>query len=327
MAWGLLFWRCGYRVWRSRNRRRPTRVREAVQLLEQAKQLEAAGAAAEACRKYGESYSLDAQLDALLPWASCLEQSGKLASAYAAFHDAVAVAERAGDQRSLVANERANQLRPRLSYLTIEVAEARRLPAISVERDGFRVGSSGWGVPFAVDPGSHVIVVKAYGYRDWQTTVDVEGDAVAPYVEVPPLEKAEESPAPIAPEPAPAPSLVAPPPVVQPAPARAALTPVKRHLCGVAADPRRRVGCRRCGGRQCRPRRVFFEQDARHARRTRRHLPDQQKLRTGHQRASGRFDQPRDQQPTRRDRFVRSNGRGRRARRYAVGRRGPPTHG
>ena len=62
-----------------------------VAALTEAKRLAAAGNAAEACAKYGESYSLDAQLDALLPLADCFEQSGKLASAYNAFRDAVEV--------------------------------------------------------------------------------------------------------------------------------------------------------------------------------------------------------------------------------------------
>jgi len=160
-----------------------------IALLVEAKRLAAAGSAAEACEKYAESYSLDAQLDALLPLADCLEQSGKLARAYAAYQDAVELAKRAGDQRGVAAEARANQLRPRLSYLTVDVPAAYRLPALSVERDGFRLGSSAWGVPIPIDAGTHVILVKAYGYRDWQTTIDVQSEGSAPYVEVPLLEK------------------------------------------------------------------------------------------------------------------------------------------
>jgi hypothetical protein len=199
---------------------------QSVALLREADQLAAAGSAAEACQKYGESYSLDAQLDALLPWADCLEKSGKWASAYAAFLDAAEVARRAGDQRSAAADERAQKLRPRLSYLTIDVPQARRLPALSIERDGFRLGSSSWGVPMPVDPGSHTIVVRAYGYRDWQTTLDIQGDAAAPYVEIPLLEKlpaAAVAPAPpvapaaqVAPASAPAPAAVPPPAPARP---------------------------------------------------------------------------------------------------------------
>ena len=185
-----------------------------VAALTEAKRLAAAGNAAEACAKYGESYSLDAQLDALLPLADCFEQGGKLASAYNAFRDAVEVAQRSGDARAGTADARAQQLRPRLSYLTVEVQQERRLPALAVERDGFRLGSSAWGVPMPVDAGQHVVSVSAYGYKPWQTTVDVQGEGAAPYVDVPMLERLPEAPA-IAPV---APAVAAPALQVVPAP-------------------------------------------------------------------------------------------------------------
>ncbi len=203
---------------------RPTDARSAsVALLDEAKRLAAAGKTADACAKYAASYSLDAQLDALLPLADCLEQGGKLASAYAAFHDAVEVAQSVGDQRWAVADERSRRLQPRLSYMTIDVPHERRLPALSIDCDGFRVGSSGWGVPIPVDPGSHVIVVNAYGYRAWQASVDVHAEGDALYVEVPLLEKTPDGAAATAPATsAPAPSVAAaPPPVATPAPAPA----------------------------------------------------------------------------------------------------------
>lgn len=190
-----------------------------VAALTEAKRLAAAGDTAAACAKYGESYSLDAQLDALLPLSDCFEQSGKLASAYNAFRDAVEVAQRAGDPRASVAEARAQKLRPRLSYLTVEVLQDRRLPALAVERDGFRLGSSAWGVPMPVDAGQHVVSVSAYGYKPWQTTVDVQGEGAAPYVEVPLLEKLPEAPAVVAVAPPVAPPSSQPAsPALQPAP-------------------------------------------------------------------------------------------------------------
>src|SRR4051812_44193344 len=120
--------------------------------LDDAKRLSRAGDAARACNEYAESYSLDPQLDALLPLADCFEKAGKLASAFGALRDAVDVAQRAADPRWQGADEHAKRLRPRLSYLTIDVPPERRLPALSVEYDGYRLGSSGWGVPVPVDP-------------------------------------------------------------------------------------------------------------------------------------------------------------------------------
>lgn len=208
-------------------------------LLSEAKQLTAASKTADACAKYAESYSLDAQLDALLPLAECFEQTGKLASAYGAYRDAVELGQRNNDARAVAAEARASRLRPRLSYLTIDVTQPRRLPALSVERDGFRLGSSAWGVPTPVDPGAHVISARAYGYRDWQVTIVVQGEGAAPYVEVPPLERLPDfelaAPAASAPsaEPAPLPPVVAlaPRPVAAAKPVRVA-----------AASPRPRSG-------------------------------------------------------------------------------------
>ncbi len=217
----------------------PTDARSAsVAALSEAAQLAAAGNMAAACAKYAQSYSLDAQLDALLPLAGCFEQSGKLASAYLAFRDAAEVAQRSGDNRAATAEERAKRLRPRLSYLTIEVLQDRRLPALSVERDGFRLGSSAWGVPVPVDPGQHVISVSAYGYKPWQTTIDVQGEGAAPYVEVPLLEQSSDAPAPVSA--VPVPPVAAPPAprsLTPPPPSRAAagrgLTPTR--IAGIAA--------------------------------------------------------------------------------------------
>jgi hypothetical protein len=191
-------------------------------LFQEAEKLAASGDTAGACRRYGDSYSLDPQLEALLRWADCLEKEGKLASAHAAFQDAVALAQRASDPRWSSAEARAKQLRPRLSFITIEVAPERQLSTLSVERDGFRLGSSAWGVPIPIDPGRHTIRASAYGYREWQTTIDVGSDNAAPYVEVPMLERLPDVPAEGGTTPVPS----APPPPAPPEPVAPVLAPV-----------------------------------------------------------------------------------------------------
>lgn len=187
----------------------------ALALFRDAERSAAAGDAAGACTKYGQSYSLAPQLDALMRWAECLEQSGRLASAHLAYRDAGDLAERSGDARVATARARSAALHPRLSYLTIEVRAERVLPALIVERDGFRLGSSAWGVPMPIDPGSHTISVSARGYRSWSTTIEVTGDRAAPHVEVPLLELEPGPPAPLRP---PAPATVAARPVLAPKP-------------------------------------------------------------------------------------------------------------
>ena len=207
---------------------------QALALLREAEQLASSGSAREACGKYRESASLDAQLDALLPWASCLEGEGKLASAYAAFGDAVEVARRSGDPRLTNAEQAATRLRPRVSFLTVEVPSARRVPGLSVECDGFRVGSSSWGVPLPIDPGPHVVVARAFGYRDFEVTLEVKGEAEQPYLELPQLEKAE-PPAPVEP----------PPAVVAAAPSASPLQPSRPAAAPKRVAPRAGLGTTR----------------------------------------------------------------------------------
>lgn len=194
-----------------------------VQLFQEAEQLAASGNSAAACRKYGESYSLEPRLDSLLRWGDCLEVAGKLASAYQAFADAGELAKRNADPRAASAQARAGALRPRLSFLTVEVPKDRALPSLVLERDGFRIGSSAWGMPQPIDPGSHTIVARAPGYRSFSTTVDVAAEGTALVVEVPALEQGEDAP-PVAaavavepPAPPPAPEVA--PLAVTPAPA------------------------------------------------------------------------------------------------------------
>jgi hypothetical protein len=193
-------------------------------LFEEAEKLAAAGDTATACRKYGESYSLDPQLQALLRWGECLEKEGKLASAYQAFQDAVELGQRTSDARWSGAEARARALRPRLSFITIEVPRERQISTLSVERDGFRLGSSAWGVPTPVDPGRHTIRASAFGYREWQTTIEINAEGAAPYVEVPMLERLPDVPA-SGPEPAAVVVAPASPPLAPAAPDVAAARP------------------------------------------------------------------------------------------------------
>jgi hypothetical protein len=171
----------------------------------------AAGAKAEACDKYRGSYNLDPQLDALLPWEECLEQAGKWASAYLAGRDAIELARRTSDSRVGVARAAVERVRPRLSYLTIEVPPERRLTALSVDCDGFRLGSSAWGEALPMDPGVHVVAVRAPGYVDFTTSVEVAGDAATRHIEVPMLQKAPELPAAADEPPVPAAPAASPP--------------------------------------------------------------------------------------------------------------------
>jgi len=133
--------------------------------------LMASGHIHEACPKYAESYRLDPRLGALLHWADCLEQDGKLASAYAAFRDAVELAERSGDRRSDFAVARVRSLEPRLSRVVIEAPNGGLPKNATIQLDSLSIVASGLGVGIAVDPGEHTVRASAPGFEPFTSSL------------------------------------------------------------------------------------------------------------------------------------------------------------
>ncbi len=159
----------------------------AVNLFDTAQALISEGKTGEACPKFAESYRLDPQLGVLLHLGICLENDGKLASAYAAFRDAIEVAERKGDERAALAKERSQALEPRLSRLTVEVPGDHQLPSLEVLRDGVTLAKGSWNTPIAIDAGKHEIVARAPGHEPWSTAVEISGEGQSERVVIPTL--------------------------------------------------------------------------------------------------------------------------------------------
>jgi hypothetical protein len=171
----------------------------AVSAYDEAESLIAQGKIAEACPRYAESQRLDPQLGTLLHLADCMEQSGQTASAWASFREASEVAEKRGDPRKELADQRAAALQPRLSKLQIKVSA---VPGLQVVRDDVPVGAALWGSAVPTDPGSHLVKVSAPGKRPWQGTAVVKADGTTTTLTVPEL-VAEVSGAPTATAPPP----------------------------------------------------------------------------------------------------------------------------
>ncbi|HXK18584.1 MAG TPA: hypothetical protein VNG33_12315 [Polyangiaceae bacterium] len=169
----------------------------AVSAYDEAEALLAKGKVAEACPRYAESQRLDPQLGTLLHLADCMERNGQTASAWAGFREAAELAEKRGDSRKDLADQRAAALQPRLSHLQLKVSP---LPGLRVERDDVLVGAALWGASVPTDPGPHLIKVSAPGRLPWQGTALVKADASTTTLAVPPLQ-----PAPAGTEPAPKP--------------------------------------------------------------------------------------------------------------------------
>jgi len=153
---------------------KPEQKAAAQALFERGRALVEQGQFAEACPKFAESQRLEPGIGTLLWLADCYESSGRTASAWASFKEAGAAAALRHDDRERVARERAAELEPRLSRLSIAPAPDAPTSTIEVRRDGMTIGSAEWGLPLPLDPGPHTVAATAPGRRSWSVTVVVE---------------------------------------------------------------------------------------------------------------------------------------------------------
>src|SRR5689334_5988136 len=178
----------------------------------------AAGNYDAACPKLAESQRLDPATGTLLNLAACHEKQGKLATAWLEYSDALVAARRDGrDDRVEFARQRAGELEPKLSRLTIVLGPDADEPQLTLELDGASVGRAVLGAATPVDPGTHVVRATAPGKQPWQQSIEVGAVADQQSITVPRLEIApasEATPAPAAPVAPPA----APVPAVSPSP-------------------------------------------------------------------------------------------------------------
>jgi hypothetical protein len=149
----------------------------------------------QACPKFEESLRLDSGIGAMFNLADCWEHSGRTASAWSMFLDAASAARAANQSdRMKVAKERAAKLEPKLARMTIRSGAAE--PGLEVRRDGQLVGTAAFDTAVPIDPGAHHIDVTASGKKPFSTTVEV-GAAASVSVQIPKLEDAEVSAAPV----------------------------------------------------------------------------------------------------------------------------------
>lgn len=154
-------------------------------LFQEARKLSEAKKFGEACPKFLASHKLAPAVGTLLNLADCYEKNGQLASAWARFHEAIALAQRLGrPDREKIAQGRAEKLEPRLVKLTIDARDK----SVEVKLDGNVLDAAVLGTAIPVDPGKHAIEASATGKKPWSTTIEVTEKNRAPSVEVPELE-------------------------------------------------------------------------------------------------------------------------------------------
>jgi len=162
------------------------RKAEAESLFEAGRVLVAQKRYAEACPKFAESYRLEPGIGTLANLASCQEQLGKTATAWASFREVISAAQRAGDGKRLdFAKKRADALEKKLSRLSVVVPEESRIKGLEITRDGQPLGEASWGSPLALDPGEHVVEAHADGREPFSSTVTLGPDADQKVVQIP----------------------------------------------------------------------------------------------------------------------------------------------
>lgn len=157
-------------------------------LFREGRELMKGGRAEEACPKFQASMAAEPSVGALLNLARCHTLTGRVASAWAEYNEAAAMAHRAGQpDREKGALAMAAQLERRLPRVTVKVvAEAAGLEVL---RDGEPMVSGALGATLPIDPGTHVFEARAPGKQAWRTELTLaEGETKT--VTVPPLEPA-----------------------------------------------------------------------------------------------------------------------------------------
>jgi hypothetical protein len=160
----------------------------AKQLFAEGKTLMASGKVAEACPKLEQAAALSQTPGVRLNLADCWLKLGRTASAWAMYHEARVLAERAGNDAAADEAKKASAaIEPTLSKMTLNVSEDVAAAGIELTRDGEPVVRAEWGKAVAVDPGEHEIAARAPGRKPWSTKRAVATRGALVTIDVPAL--------------------------------------------------------------------------------------------------------------------------------------------
>jgi len=162
-------------------------------LFRDARELIDKGTLEPACPKLAESQRLDPQIGTLLYLATCHEQTGRTATAWVEFTDALAQAQSAKKtDREQQASDGIARVEPNLSRATLHVAEPAEGMRVTV--NGHEVRSFDIALPY--DPGELEVVVEAPGRKPFIETVPLATGPVSIDVQIPALEVDQAAPPP-----------------------------------------------------------------------------------------------------------------------------------
>ncbi|HRI65837.1 MAG TPA: hypothetical protein PK156_16435 [Polyangium sp.] len=156
-----------------------SREKAAQEFFVQAMRLMQAKKYADACEKFARSQELDPGMGTQFRLAECYEKLGRLATAYEQYVSVADAAQELGKKdRETVARKRAEALEQRVARLTIVISpNLLEVPGLEVIRDGNVVAKEFWGKPTFIDPGDHVVTIKATGRVPLESKLWAEGAA------------------------------------------------------------------------------------------------------------------------------------------------------
>ncbi len=157
-------------------------------LFQDGKALMSAGNPQEACPKLAESQRLDPGGGTQLLLGLCLEEAGRLASAWVELNEALSMAQRDGNEmRQNIARAHIDALLPRLSRLELVFGDAARREGLVIKQDGAEIPRAAWSTQLPLDPGKHVLVFEAPGCDSVQLEVEIDQEGKTVTVDVPSL--------------------------------------------------------------------------------------------------------------------------------------------
>jgi len=161
----------------------------------------------EACQAFEASNRIEPRAGTLIRLGECREKNRQLASAWSAYKDALTRVK--DPNKKAIATAKVAELEPKLSYMTISIADANRPPGLALARNGEIVDPALWNRKLPINGGQYIIVVRAPNRVEWTKTVDIEAERADVTVEVPVLADATQQTTP--PPPTPPVSSTAPP--------------------------------------------------------------------------------------------------------------------
>ena len=160
---------------------------QAKALYDEGKAAFAAGDYPTACDKLEASFELNPLSGTRGLLAGCYEKVGKLASAWNAYRDSAAIAQRQNNlERAQIALEKARELEPRLARLTIDATALAPVAGAEVVLDGVVQPTEALRSAIPVDEGPHVIEARARDHKPWKQSIEIR-DGEKQSVQVPRL--------------------------------------------------------------------------------------------------------------------------------------------